>query len=150
MKSRASLCFTLLCTLSLVFGGCATSTDEVVKVTPVPVSQIGGLKSEDRARLEEIKKARGQEKIDPTLSAVLEETQHYNVTEYLMKHPEAGGQAGQDYRVGGYDVLSITVYEEKDLSRDAIRVSADGYLSFPLIGRVKVDNLTVRRLEPFE
>jgi polysaccharide export outer membrane protein len=147
MKSRASLCFTLLWTLSLVFGGCATSTDEVVKVTPVPVSQIGGLKSEDRARLEEIKKARGQEKRDPTLSAVLEETQHYNVTEYLMKHPEASGQAGQDYRVGGYDVLSITVYEEKDLSRDAIRVSADGYLSFPLIGRVKVDNLTTAEIE---
>jgi polysaccharide export outer membrane protein len=147
MTSRARLCFTLFFTLSLVLGGCATSTDEVVKVTPVAGSQMGGLKSEDRTKLEEIKKTRGQEKIDPTLSTVLEETQHYNVTEYLMKHPEAGGQAGQDYRVGGYDVLSITVYEEKDLSREAIRVSADGYISFPLIGRVKVDDLTTAEIE---
>ena len=147
MRFRALLCFTLFITLSLVLGGCVTSTDEVVKVTPVPVSQIGGLKSEDRAKLEEIKKTRAQEKMDPTLSAVLEETQHYTVTEYLMKHPEASGQAGQDYRVGGYDVLSITVYEEKDLSKDAIRVSADGYLSFPLIGRLKVDNLNTAEIE---
>jgi polysaccharide export outer membrane protein len=133
--------FTLTC------AACATSSDDVVKVTALQTSPLGTLKAEDRAKLEEIKKTRGQEGLDPTLSALLEETPHYSITEYLKKHPEVTGQAGQDYKVGGYDVLSITVYEEKDLSREAVRVSADGHLSFPLIGRVKVDGLTTAEIE---
>jgi len=138
----------VLVAVSLI-GACAAGNGEVVTVTPVQTGPLGGLKAEDRAKLEEIKKARGQETLDPTLGAVLEETPHFNITEYLMKHPEVSGQAGQDYRVGGYDVLSITVYEEKDLSREAVRVSADGYLSFPLIGRVKVDGLATADIEKF-
>jgi polysaccharide biosynthesis/export protein len=135
--------------LAAVFfiGACATGGGEVVKVTQVQTSPLGSLKAEDRAKLEEIKKSTEQETIDPTLSALLEETPHFSITEYLRKHPEVSGQAGQDYRVGGYDVLSITVYEEKDLSRDAVRVSADGYISFPLIGRVKVDGLATADIE---
>ena len=52
-----------------------------------------------------------------------------------------------DYRVGGLDVLDITVYEEPDLSRKAVRISTDGYISFPLVGRLKVDNLTISQVE---
>jgi polysaccharide export outer membrane protein len=59
-----------------------------------------------------------------------------------MQHPEMRGPAGGDYTVGGYDVLNITVYEEEDLTRESVRVSADGTISFPLIGRLKVDALT--------
>jgi len=132
---------------ALAAHGCVPSSDDVVKVTTLQTSPLGTLKAEDRAKLEEIKKTRGQENLDPTLSAVLEETPHFSITEYLTKHPEVSGQAGQDYRVGGYDVLSITVYEEKDLSREAVRVAADGYISFPLIGRLKVDNLTTAEIE---
>jgi polysaccharide export outer membrane protein len=124
-----------------------TSSDEVVKVTAIQTGPLGGLKAEDRAKLEEIKKSAEQETLDPTLSTLLQETPHFSITEYLRKHPEVTGQAGQDYRVGGYDVLSITVYEEKDLSREAVRVAADGYISFPLIGRAKVDNLTTAEIE---
>ncbi len=132
---------------TLALTACVTSSDDVVKVTALQTSPLGALKAEDRAKLEEIKKTRGEESLDPTLSALLEETPHYNITEYLKKHPEVTGQAGQDYKVGGYDVLSVTVYEEKDLSRDAVRVSADGHISFPLIGRVKVDGLTTAEIE---
>lgn len=138
-------CFLLFLALILV-GACVTDSGEVVKVTAVQEGGMGGLKQEDLAKLEEFKKARGRESIDPTISAVLEETPHFNVTEYLMKHPE-GAKGTQDYRVGGYDVLSVTVYEEKDLSREAVRVSADGYISFPLVGRVKVDGLTTSEIE---
>ena len=52
-----------------------------------------------------------------------------------------------DYTVGGNDVLSIIVYEEKDLSKDAIRVSGKGSISFPLIGRLKVAGLTTSAIE---
>jgi polysaccharide export outer membrane protein len=63
-----------------------------------------------------------------------------------MKYPQADTD-GIDYKVGGYDVLNIMVYEEKDLSRTAVRVSSDGYISFPLIGRIKIDNLTTSEIE---
>lgn len=51
-----------------------------------------------------------------------------------------------DYIIGGRDVLEIRVYEEPDLS-GSFRVSSEGYVSFPLIGRVKVDGLTPSQLE---
>jgi polysaccharide export outer membrane protein len=147
MRFCISFSIALFVVLPVILGGCVTSSDEVVKVTSLQTSQLGSLKAEDRAKLEEIRKTRSQENLDQNITALLDETPHYSVTEYLKKHPEITGQAGQDYKVGGYDVLSITVYEEKDLSRDAIRVSADGYISFPLIGRVKVDNLTTAEIE---
>jgi len=52
----------------------------------------------------------------------------------------AGG-AVAEYRVGEGDVLAITVFQEKELDR-VVRVSADGYIAFPLVGKVKVSGLT--------
>jgi len=69
------------------------------------------------------------------------------VSDYLALHPEAKGALGGDYKVGGYDVLSITVYEESDLSKEAVRVSEEGHISFPLIGRIKADGLTTSEIE---
>ncbi len=46
-----------------------------------------------------------------------------------------------EYRVGQGDVLEITVFEEKELDR-VVRVSADGFIAFPLVGKVKVSGLT--------
>jgi polysaccharide export outer membrane protein len=120
---------------------------EVVKVTQVHDNALNSLKEADLARLEEIKKARDSQGIDPTVSNVIEKTPHFTVSEYFMKHPEAKGTDRADYKVGGYDVLNITVYEEPDLSRNAVRVAADGYISFPLIGRLEVANLTTSEIE---
>jgi polysaccharide export outer membrane protein len=69
------------------------------------------------------------------------------VAEYLADNPDANNPTALDYRVGGYDILDIMVYEEEDLSRTDVRISADGYISFPLIGRVKVDGLTTSEIE---
>ena len=57
-----------------------------------------------------------------------------------------------DYIIGGKDVLSITIYDEPDLSYDqrnnrSLRVSIDGMISFPLLGYVKVAGLTPFELE---
>ncbi len=49
--------------------------------------------------------------------------------------------ARAEYRVGPGDVLEITVFEEKELNR-VVRVSADGFIAFPLVGKVKVAGLT--------
>jgi polysaccharide export outer membrane protein len=51
-----------------------------------------------------------------------------------------------DYRVGPQDVLTITSYDQADLS-GKFTVEADGTFTFPLIGRVTAGGLTLRALE---
>jgi polysaccharide biosynthesis/export protein len=120
---------------------------EVVNVTTVKNSSQKGLDKEALAKLEEIKKTRKNHVIDPGLRNVIKATPHFSASEYLAQNPVAKGAAGIDYTVGGHDVLNIIVYEEKDLSREAIRVSGEGYISFPLINRIKVDGLTTSEIE---
>lgn len=50
-------------------------------------------------------------------------------------------QSSKEYRLGSGDVLEIKVFGEDELSR-TVRVSGDGLISYPLIGRLKVDGLT--------
>lgn len=47
-----------------------------------------------------------------------------------------------DYKIGGADLLDITVYQQPDLTR-LLRVSQNGTVSLPLIGAVRVGGLTV-------
>src|SRR2546425_1391059 len=58
----------------------------------------------------------------------------------------ATGQQAIDYVVGPQDVLTITVWDQADLS-GKFAVEADGTFTFPLIGRVKAGGLTLRELE---
>lgn len=132
--------------VSLFLAGCAGG--DIVHVTAVEGDEIKGLKERDLAKLEEIKKAKKKEDINSGLSSVIEETPHYTVSQYLKAYPEARSYS-DDYIIGGNDVLGITVYEELDLSREAVRVSGDGYISFPLIGRLKVAGLTTSEMEQF-
>lgn len=60
---------------------------------------------------------------------------------------KAPSSSENDYTIGGKDVLQIIVFEEVDLSSDGIRVSNDGFITFPLVGRVRVDGLTTHQVE---
>jgi polysaccharide biosynthesis/export protein len=51
-----------------------------------------------------------------------------------------------DYIVGSQDVLTITSYDQADLS-GKFTIEADGTFTYPLIGRVKAGGLTLRALE---
>src|SRR6266851_4110104 len=51
-----------------------------------------------------------------------------------------------DYVVGPRDVLTITSYDQSDLS-GKFTLEADGTFTYPLIGRVKAGGLTLRALE---
>jgi len=51
-----------------------------------------------------------------------------------------------DYVVGPQDVLTITSYDQADLS-GRFTLEADGTFTYPLIGRVKAGGLTLRALE---
>src|SRR5881394_737066 len=51
-----------------------------------------------------------------------------------------------DYIVGAHDVLTITSYDQADLS-GKFAVEADGTFTYPLIGRFKAGGLTLRAAE---
>ena len=50
------------------------------------------------------------------------------------------------YKLQPTDVLSITVHDQPDLSTK-IRITTDGYISFPLLGKVYTKGMTVQGLE---
>lgn len=134
--------------LALMWIGCATGGDVVsVKNVAKEGDILKGLEADDIRQIEEAKRTL-QSRSDPYhINQVIQKTQSYSVEEYLRIHGR-GLQAGKtDYRVGGMDVLDITVYEEQDLTRKNVRVSSDGYISFPLIGRVYVENMTTNDIE---
>jgi len=54
--------------------------------------------------------------------------------------------AQNEYVVGPQDVVTITVYDQAELS-GSFTVDPDGTLTFPLIGRVKAAGLSLRELE---
>lgn len=51
-----------------------------------------------------------------------------------------------DYKLGPGDRLAITVFNEKDLSVD-VRLSDAGTLSFPLLGEVRAQGMTIGMLQ---
>ncbi|OGW85959.1 MAG: hypothetical protein A3C35_07265 [Omnitrophica bacterium RIFCSPHIGHO2_02_FULL_46_11] len=64
--------------------------------------------------------------------------------------PSSSGQAGlnEDYHVGANDLLEITVAGEEDLTQE-VRVSNNGYVTYPLLGRIKVAEMSVTQLEDY-
>lgn len=58
----------------------------------------------------------------------------------------AADGASADYTIGAQDVLSITVFDQADLS-GKYPVELDGTFSFPLVGRVTAGGLSVREFE---
>jgi polysaccharide biosynthesis/export protein len=60
--------------------------------------------------------------------------------------PAASSSQVTDYIVGPQDVLTITSYDQADLS-GKFAVEADGTFTYPLIGRFKAGGLTLRATE---
>ena len=50
------------------------------------------------------------------------------------------------YRLQPSDVISITVHNQPDLSTKT-RVTKEGYITFPLLGKVMVQGMTVLEIE---
>jgi len=60
--------------------------------------------------------------------------------------PIAYVSAVDDYIVGANDVLTVTVFDQPQLSGKYI-VQADGTFNFPLLGRLKAGGLSMQVLE---
>lgn len=67
------------------------------------------------------------------------------VQEYGQSDYSASEQS--EYLLRPSDVIAITVFREPDLSVESIPVGADGTISLPMIGPIKVDGLTTRGVE---
>ncbi len=60
--------------------------------------------------------------------------------------PEPVTPQVSDYVVGPQDVLTITSYDQADLSGKFV-VEADGTFTYPMIGRIRAGGLTLRQVE---
>ncbi len=63
-----------------------------------------------------------------------------------QQRPDDTRPADEDYRVGTDDVLLITVFAEPELT-GPFTVDNDGAFAYPLLGRITVEDLTVREVE---
>jgi polysaccharide export outer membrane protein len=52
-----------------------------------------------------------------------------------------------NYKLSVDDQITVTVFQEPELSIKEVRVSTDGNISFPLIGQIKVQGLTITEIE---
>jgi polysaccharide biosynthesis/export protein len=69
-----------------------------------------------------------------------------SVGTFAQSSPQASSAPATDYVVGPQDVLTITSYDQADLS-GKFSVEADGTFTYPLIGRFKAGGLTLRTVE---
>src|ERR1700704_1362498 len=65
---------------------------------------------------------------------------------FAQSAPQASPAPETDYVVGPHDVLTITSYDQADLS-GKFSVETDGTFTYPLIGRFKAGGLTLRTVE---
>lgn len=55
-------------------------------------------------------------------------------------------QGANDYRIGGQDLLNISVFGVEELTKD-VRVNSNGQISLPLVGSVMAGGRTIPELE---
>lgn len=58
----------------------------------------------------------------------------------------AAAQSASDYVIGNQDVLTVTVYDQPDMT-GKFKVESDGSIAFPLVGRIAASGQTLRTLE---
>ena len=139
-----------ICTMALAFylSGCSLFGGEIIKVTVVP-ENASGLKFADRDKLQKLKSSADSSAAAGINSIVTGPSRTVSVAEYLQLFPNADASGAGEYTVGANDMLmlSITVYEENEPVIPPVRVSTDGFIACPFIGRLKVEGLTVAQIE---
>lgn len=136
--------FIVLVLLMIPIAACATDSEFIEDEAKISDGKTGGIGEKELAHLSELRKTRAGE--DQTLTRMIRETPNYSVSQYLTRYPNANTAGSKDFGVGGDDILDIRVYEEPDLSKE-VRVGSDGFISFPMIGRIRVEGLTTAEIE---
>lgn len=66
---------------------------------------------------------------------------------FLVRMSLAADSGPSHYRLGTGDVISVAVFDEKDLSLEKIRLGDSGVVSYPMLGDIQVKGLTVLELQ---
>ena len=82
-----------------------------------------------------------------TLPLSLSLTGMYVLMAMLLLLNQAYAQNLPHYKLGADDVISISVFDEPDLSLREARISSTGTIAMPLIGQVNVKGLSVAEAE---
>src|ERR1041385_4356319 len=88
----------------------------------------------------------GRKQTDRTGASVLATVAAGLAAGVLLLAQNGGDASVTDYIVGAQDVLTITSYDQADLS-GKFTVEADGTFTYPMLGRVKAGGLTLRAVE---
>lgn len=64
-----------------------------------------------------------------------------------MQNSPANAQDMQHYKLGADDVISVSVFDEPDLSLREARISSTGTIAMPLIGQISVKGLSIAQAE---
>ncbi|KPK35584.1 MAG: hypothetical protein AMK70_05020 [Nitrospira bacterium SG8_35_1] len=146
---KLKILFVLLAGLFLLIGcGGPRATDDIVQIMEVQDStEVAGIKEIDKDLINRLRETSKEKTLGPDLQDISGETSKYSVEEYLIRFQGASPFAETEYRVGGGDILNIIVYDEPDLTRNGMRIANDGTISFPLLGRLQIDNLTISQIE---
>ena len=73
-----------------------------------------------------------------TPEGAVAENQKKTLEEQLAELDQVLASSSADFQLGKGDILSISVYDEPDLTLDSVPVRPDGKIAFPLIGDVEV------------
>jgi len=65
----------------------------------------------------------------------------------LLANGPVFAEADAQYRLAAGDVIRITVFGEKELSLEEVRLTDAGTFSYPFVGEVRANGLTARELE---
>lgn len=61
--------------------------------------------------------------------------------------PASADDGMSNYRLGTGDTISITVFDEKELSLEKVKLSDAGSISYPMLGEIRVLGMTVSALQ---
>lgn len=147
---RHRILFLLLAVAAFILAGCgpgALSTDQIVQVEHVHSADKAGLGPSEQEAVSRLRQLNVQGPYGSELQDISGETPKYTIEEYLAAFHDPVNTGDAEYTVGGGDTLSILVYDEPDLSRKGIRVSRDGFITFPFLGRVPLAGMTTSQVE---
>ena len=92
-----------------------------------------------------IPKLKPKQALAPDIADEFKQAKHMEVMEYLRRYGVPDTK--MDYKVNPMDVISVTIFDEPELSRENLRVSSRGKISLPLLGELSVTGLSPRKIE---
>lgn len=120
----------------------AQPTPSPGKSAPAAAKQTQG---QNASREIAIPKPAPAQELSPEIADEFNQATRMEVGEYLRRYGVPDTK--KDYKVSPMDVLGVTVFDEPDLSREALRVSSQGKISLPLLGDLTVSGLSPRQIE---